>query len=153
VAPPRETTVPDIIASSGPRASRRFIEFFAATIRNCNTREAYARAVRSFFEWCSGRGYSNLHQLEPMTVAAYVEQLGRSQSKPTVKQHLAAIRMLFDWLVIGQVLPGNPASSVRGPAHVVRRGKTPVLSTDQARKLLDAIDTTCIFQSRDDQRL
>lgn len=84
-----------------------------------------------------------------MTVAAYVEDLGRTQSKPTVKQHLAAIRMLFDWLVVGQILPSNPASSVRGPTHVVKRGKTPVLSADEARKLLDSIDTSTVIGLRD----
>lgn len=141
--------VPAIVAAGGPQASRRFLEFFAATIRNGNTREAYARAVRTFFRWCSDRGYSELHQLEPMTVAAYIEQLGQSQSKPTVKQHLAAIRMLFDWLVVGQVLPSNPASSVRGPTHVVKRGKTPVLSPDEARRLLDSIDTGTVKGLRD----
>jgi site-specific recombinase XerD len=125
------------------------MEFFAATIRNANTREAYARAVRNFFDWCSARGYTDLHQLEPMTVAAYIEQLGQAQSKPTVKQHLAAIRMLFDWLVVGQVLPTNPASSVRGPAHVVKRGKTPVLSAEEARRLLDSIDGSTLIGLRD----
>lgn len=84
-----------------------------------------------------------------MTVAAYIEQLGQSQSKPTVKQHLAAIRMLFDWLVVGQVLPTNPASSVRGPAHVVKRGKTPVLSAEEARRLLDSIDGSTLIGLRD----
>jgi integrase len=47
--------------------------------------------------------------------------------------------MLFDWLVVGQVLAINPAHAVRGPKHVVKRGKTPVLSEDQARRLLDSI--------------
>jgi hypothetical protein len=47
--------------------------------------------------------------------------------------------MLFDWLVTGQVVPFNPASSVRGPKHVVKRGKTPVLSAEVARKLLNSI--------------
>jgi site-specific recombinase XerC len=47
-------------------------------------------------------------------VAAYVEALGKDFEKPTVKQHLAAIRMLFDWLVTGQVVATNPAHSVRG---------------------------------------
>ena len=75
-----------------------------------------------------------------MIVAAYIEQLGESHDKPTVKQHLAAIRMLFDWLVIGQVVPMNPAASVRGPKHVVKKGKTPVLSPDEARATLDSID-------------
>jgi site-specific recombinase XerC len=52
-------------------------------------------------------------------------------SAPTVKQHLAAIRMMFDWMVIGQIVPVNPAASVRGPKHVVKRGKTPVLKAEQ----------------------
>jgi integrase/recombinase XerD len=82
-------------------------------------------------------------------VAAYVEQLGRTKSPPTVKQNLAAIRMLFDWMVIGQVLPMNPASSVRGPKHVVKRGKTPVLTADQTRQLLDSIDTSDVIGLRD----
>src|SRR5260370_7838496 len=68
---------------------------------------------------------------------------------PSVKQHLAAIRMLFDFLVTGQVVPMNPASSVRGPKHVVRRGKTPVLKADQARTLLDSIKTDSIVGLRD----
>jgi site-specific recombinase XerC len=60
-------------------------------------------------------------------------------SKPTVKQHLAAIRMLFDWLVVGQVLAVNPAAAVRGPKYVIKKGKTPVLTPEEARLLLDSI--------------
>jgi len=63
----------------------------------------------------------------------------RAAARPTVKQHLAAIRMLFDWLIVGQVLAINPAHAVRGPKHVVNRGKTPVLSEEQARQLLESI--------------
>jgi site-specific recombinase XerC len=66
--------------------------------------------------------------------------LQTTAAKPTVKLHLAAIRMLFDWLVVGQVLAVNPAHAVRGPKHVVRRGKTPVLTEDQARHLLGSIE-------------
>jgi len=65
-----------------------------------------------------------------------VEREANGRSAPTVKQHLAAIRMLLDWLVTGQVIPHNPASAVRGPRHVVRRGKTPVLSVEETRQLL-----------------
>ncbi len=135
-------TVPIIIARSGEAASRRFLEFFFATIRNDNTRWAYARAVRRFFEWAEGRGISQLPQVEPIVIAAYVEELGRTMSKPSVKQALAAIRMCLDFLVTGGVLPYNPAASVRGPKHSVKRGKTPVLSADQARTLLDSISLT-----------
>jgi site-specific recombinase XerC len=70
-------------------------------------------------------------------------------AKPTVKQHLAAVRMCFDWLVTGGVLTVNPAHAVRGPKHVVKRGKTPVLTTDQARLLLDSIDTSTLVGLRD----
>jgi integrase/recombinase XerD len=59
-----------------------------------------------------------------------------------VKQHLAALRMLFDWLIIGHVLDVNPAHAVRGPNHIVKKGKTPVLTTDEARELLDSIALT-----------
>src|SRR5271157_629887 len=50
---------------------------------------------------------------------------------------------------MGQVMPVNPASSVRGPSHVVKRGKTPVLSPDEARRLLDHIDVSTHAGLRD----
>src|ERR1017187_6165520 len=137
--------VPKIIAAEGPEAVRRFVEFFTANIRNRNTRAAYAQAVGQFCRWCERRRFS-LDLIEPVTVAAYIEELSKIRSKPTVKQHLAAMRMLFDWLVLGQIIPGNPASFVRGPNYVVKRGKTPVLSAEDARKLLDSIPLTCIVR-------
>ena len=82
-------------------------------------------------------------------MAAYVEALQATAAKPTVKQHLAAIRMCFDWLVTGGILTVNPAHAVRGPKHVVKRAKTPVLTTDQARLLLDSIDTSTVVGLRD----
>jgi integrase/recombinase XerD len=131
--------VPATIADAGDGAARRFMEFFTANVRNPNTRQAYHRAAVEFFAWLEQRGLRELHHIEPMVVAAYIEQLQGTLSPPSVKQHLAGIRMLFDWLVVGQVLPANPASSVRGPKHVVKKGKTPVLEADDARRLLDSI--------------
>lgn len=133
--------VPKMIATEGEDAVRRFLEFFTAQIRNRNTRAAYVRAVNQFCVWCERRRFALL-LIEPITVAAYIEELTKTHSKPTAKQHLAAIRMLFDWLVLGQIIPSNPASVVRGPKHVVKRGKTPVLSSEDARKLLDSIPLT-----------
>jgi len=83
------------------------------------------------------------------TVATYIEQLGTKTSKPTVKQHLAAIRQLFDYLTTGGILDMNPAASVRGPRYVVKRGKTPVLSSEEARKLLDTIESDTLIGLRD----
>ena len=141
--------VPSIIAGAGDHARRRFLEFFTATIRNRNTRAAYARATRDFFDWCDAHGIRDLDTIEPLMVATYIEQLTGMRSAPTVKQHLAAIRMLFDWLVTGQVIPHNPASAVRGPRHVVRCGKTPVLSVEETRQLLNGIDTGNVVGLRD----
>jgi integrase/recombinase XerD len=144
-----EAAVPALVADAGEHAARRFLEFFAATIRNKNTRVAYYNDVRQFFAWCERRGIDGLKRIEPIHVALYVEELGYSFSKPTIKQQLAAVRMLFDWLVTGQVIRTNPAHSVRGPKHVVKRGKTPVLVTDQARELLESIDTSSVVGLRD----
>ena len=129
--------LPALIAVAGESAARRFLEFFTVTIRNKNTRLAYAKACSQFLTWCDERGIERLQDIEPMHVAGYIET--HAGSVPTVKQHLAAIRMLLDWLVTGQVLAMNPAHAVRGPRHVVSRGKTPVLTADQARTLLDSI--------------
>src|SRR3954454_21171342 len=144
-----EIGLPRVIAAGGDHAARRFVEFFTATIRNRNTRLAYARAVTQFFDWCDQHQIGGIVDIEPVHVAAYIEGLQQSMSKPTAKQHLAAIRMLFDWLVVGQVLATNPAHAVRGPKHVVRRGRTPVLNEEQARRLIESIDTSTLVGLRD----
>lgn len=140
--------LPAIIAGEGHRASRRFLEFFTANIRNPNTRLSYMRAIGPFLAWCEGRGLE-LRQIEPVIVAAYIERMTQERAPQTVKQHLAAIRMLFDWLVTGQVVPFNPAASVRGPRYSIKKGKTPVLSAEETRKLLDSIDTSHVVGLRD----
>jgi integrase/recombinase XerD len=140
--------VPAVVTEAGDRATRRFLEFFTASIRNPNTRSAYYRAVRDFFYWCEKR-HVPLEEVCPMLVAVYIEELGLHRAPPTVQQNLAAIRTLFDFLVIGQVVPFNPAASVRGPKYVVKKGKTPVLSAEDARLLLDSVDTSHVVGLRD----
>jgi site-specific recombinase XerD len=130
---------PSIYRGAGDHAARRFLEFFAATIRNKNTRMAYYRAACHFFAWVEQHEIGELADIEPIHVAAYIEALQATNAKPTVKLHLAAIRMLFDWLVIGQILAVNPAHAVRGPKHVVKRGKPPVLTEEEARRLFESI--------------
>src|ERR1700724_1383150 len=109
---------------------------------------AYARAVKQFFDWCEEHRLE-LHEIEAVTVAAYIELLGNQTSKPTVKQHLAAIRQLFAYLTSGGILEANPAASVRGPKYVVKRGKTPVLAAAEARQLLDSIESDTLIGLRD----
>jgi hypothetical protein len=118
--------VPALIADVSNDASWRYAEFFTANIRNAHTRWAYARACSRFFVWCKQRGLT-LGAIRPFDVPTYIEGLQQEHSAPRVKQQLAAVRMLFDWLNTVQVLPTNPAAAVRGPKPVVKSGKTPVL--------------------------
>ncbi len=141
--------VPALVHRAGERAQTRFWEFFVSNIRNAHTRRAYGRAIGEFLAWCERQGVASIVDVGPLHVGAYVEVLTLSRSAPTAKQRLAAIRMLFDWLVTGQIVPTNPAASVRGPRHVVKVGKTPVLDPQEARLLLDSIDVTTPAGLRD----
>jgi site-specific recombinase XerD len=141
--------LPALVTASGDRARIRFLEFFAATICNSHTRRAYGRAVADFLAWCAGVGVSDLAAVQPLHVATWIEVQTREHAAPTVKQRLAAVRHLFDWLVTGQVVAVNPAASVRGPAHSARVGKTPILDPLEARALLDSIDVETVVGLRD----
>src|SRR3984885_9899295 len=146
---PSGPILPALIAGAGKKAAWRFIEFFTVNIRNKNTRAAYGQAAGAFLRWCEDRGITCIEDVQPVHVAGYIEQLGKERSAPTVKQHLACIRMLFDWLVTGQVVPSNPAHAVRGPRHSVSKGATAVISSEEARQLLDSMDTSSMVGLRD----
>jgi integrase/recombinase XerC len=133
-------TLPALITAAGDRARLRFLEFFAANIRNPHTRRAYYRAAQEFLAWCASIGVPSIAAVQPIHVATWIEAATRELAAPSVKQRLAALRHLFDWLVNGQVVPVNPAHTVRGPRHVVTTGQTPVLDPAEARALLDSID-------------
>jgi site-specific recombinase XerD len=141
--------LPAIVAEAPEHTRVHFLEFFVAAIRNPNTRRAYAHAVGEFLAWCAQAGVTSITAVQPLHVAAWIELQTQTLSAPTVKQYLAAIRHLFDWLVIGQVVPHNPAASVRGPSHTARKGKTPVLDATEARQLLDSIDVSTPIGLRD----
>lgn len=142
--------LPSLIVRAGGVAERRYLEFFAARIRNRNTREAYLRAVRDFFDWVENdAGIENLLDIEPLHVAAWVETNTQTYEAQSVKQQLAALRHLFDWLVTGHVLHTNPASFVRGPKFSYTKGKTPILTPTEARKLIRSIPTDTVVGLRD----
>ena len=143
------TIVPALIANEGDAAGlQRYVEFFTAHINNPNTRRAYARACARFFAWCETRGVT-LSAIRPFDVAAWINELQEKHGAAGVKQQLAAVRMLFDWLVVGQVVPMNPDAAVRGPKYVVKTGKTPVLDGAEWRKLIDSIPTETVRDLRD----
>jgi site-specific recombinase XerD len=141
--------LPTRLFAPTPKAAKRVVEFFTAQINNDHTRKAYLSATRRFAAWCEAKGLNELCEVHPFDVATFIKELEREFSAPTVKQHLAAVRMLFDWLVTGHVLDTNPAHAVRGPRYVVTKGKTPVLAADEARALLDSIPTSSPIGLRD----
>lgn len=141
--------VPALVAGVGDAASWRYMEFFAANIRNPHTRRTYRRAVADFCAWCADASVGSILHVRPLHVAAWVELQTREHAASTAKQRLAAVRHLFDWLVTGQIVPVNPAASVRGPRHIVKSGKTPVLEPEEVRALLDGIDVSTPAGLRD----
>jgi site-specific recombinase XerD len=126
-----------MVAALGDQASWRYVEFF----------RQYRQRPHAPGAWCEQRCLA-LTAIRPFDVAAWVKELDE-HSAPSVKQQLAAVRMLFDWLVIGQVMSMNPAAAVRGPKHVVKTGKTPVLDAVEWRKLIDSIPTETVRDLRD----
>lgn len=154
---PREMTavgfssLPAMVKRSGDAAISRFIEFFILGYRNKNTREGYARDLRDFCRWCEDAGIERIQEVKPGHVAAHIEWLliRQARAESTVKRHLAAIRKLFDWLVVGHIIEVSPAGSVKGPAHVVTRGLTPEMSPEEVKRLLTAIPKGTLIGLRD----
>ena len=95
-APP---VFPVALLTPAPTAARRVLEFFTAQITNDHTRKAYLNAARRFAGWCDEHGIGQLVGVQPVHVVAFIKQLQAGFEPPTVKQHMAALRMLFDWLV------------------------------------------------------
>ncbi|MGC4026169.1 MAG: tyrosine-type recombinase/integrase [Mesorhizobium sp.] len=138
-----------IIQNAGSKAEERFIEFFVAQIRNPNTRLAYYRSVLELMNWAESVGIEDVRLIQPVHVATWVEDISKRYSVSSVKQKLAAVKMLFDWLVTGQIIPTNPANSVKSPRQSIQKGKTPVLDPSEARKLLSSINTQSLVGLRD----
>ena len=145
-------TLSPLVQSGGESAGRRFLEFFTVTIRNPHTRRAYYRAASALLDFCEERGVIDLKQIQPMMVAAFIETRTGEKSAPTVKQELAAIRQMFDYLVTGHVVEVNPAAAVRGPRYSVQKGKTPVLAREEARHLLASIPTVYIYKEGNEEK-
>jgi site-specific recombinase XerD len=135
--------LPALIARAGPSTRKKFFEFFTVPIRNANTRAAYYRAIQQFLAWVERAGYQDLEDIEPITVAAYIETLQRQAAPPTVKQHMAAIRMLFSWLTEKGALAMNPAREVKTERFSRTEGKTPAFVDGEVQKLLDARTPAC----------
>ena len=123
---PSQGQPPAIIDGSGHKARDRIEHFLRAAIDNDNTRRAYGRALGSFFAFLEDGGKDRVQDIGPLDVRDYLDAAkANGLSTATLKQHMAAIRMLFDHLVTGGVLEHNPALSVKAPRQKLGKGKTP----------------------------
>ena len=140
--------LPAVVEAAGEKARYKFVEFFLGRLENPNTRRAYGRAAYRFLNWCHERGLE-LTEIHPVATAAYFRQLQGELSAPSVKQHLAGVKHLFDWFVVEGVTSFNPAASVKGPRYSPKHGKTPALTTDETRRLMDTIGLETVKDYRD----
>ncbi|MEA2728885.1 MAG: hypothetical protein QOD93_3622 [Acetobacteraceae bacterium] len=108
-----QTVPPALIAASGARAALRFLEFFAANIRNQHMRRADGRGVTEFLTWCDYNQVPSIVAEQPLHVAARFKEQIREHAVPIVRRHLAALHHLFDRLVTGLVMQADPAGLVR----------------------------------------
>src|SRR3954470_10026490 len=149
----REVAAPPIVRAAGPGAEYAYADFFKAKISNPNTRMAYKRAVDRFLGWCQVRGLT-LRQVTSFVVGDYLEHHlndkdGRPLSAPSKKQHLAGLRHFFDNQQMYHGVGINPASSVRGPKHSAREGKTPRFQGKQGRRPNDLVKEGDVVGVRD----
>jgi site-specific recombinase XerD len=140
------STVPPVVADSGPAALFVWEEFVAGQLRNRHTRSAYLAAIRRFLEWVQP-AIQRLEQITPGQIGRYLDQ--HPGSPPTKKLALAALRKFFDLMVLRHIIILNPAASVRSDRYQSIEGKTPAITTEQIRQLIAAIDTTSRVGLRD----
>jgi site-specific recombinase XerD len=147
---PTAGQLPAIIQGSGRKARDRIEHFLRAAIDNDNTRRAYGRALGSFFAFLEDGGRERVQDIGPLDVRDYLEAAkANGLSTATLKQHMAAVRMLFDHLVTGGVIEHNPALSVKAPREKLGKGKTPVLTAEEAGELLRSIESDTVTGLRD----
>ncbi len=128
-----------------------FRNFFEGSLRCANTRRAYERSAALFFNHAHAQlGITSLEDVKPFHVSAWLDAMTASGlSAPTVKQRLAALNGLFESLLVQRIISSNPVRLVKGPRHVISKGRTPVLSGEEMVQLLEAIDTSTLIGKRD----
>lgn len=128
-----------------------FRNYFEGKLRCANTRRAYERSASSFFIFAAERlALPSIDHVKPYHISAWLDSmLANGLSAPTVKQRLAALNGLFESLLVQRIISSNPVRLVKGPRHVISKGRTPVLSGEEMVQLLESIDTSTLIGKRD----
>lgn len=140
--------IPAALANAPEKALSAFIEFFAATLPNANTRSNYLRDVKRFFAWCQERHFDPL-TVNSIHLSGYREDLRRDLEPPSVKRHFSSLRSLYAWWVEKGVLDKNPVREVKTEKFSRTEGKTPALSSEDTRRLFESFDTSSLVGLRD----
>jgi site-specific recombinase XerD len=138
--------LPTAVDRSGTSGRFAWDEFFLGHLRNPHTRAAYLNSVKRFLAWIEPVEL-DLSRITPGMVGQYFDEL--ALSIPSKKLHMSAIRQFFNVLVQRHIVLLNPALSVKTERFSVSEGRTPEITTDQARKLLESIPCTTAIGVRD----
>ena len=139
------------LRAADPQTIQAIIEFFKVRIRNAHTRRSYVRAAKDFLIFVAGRPTGQqLSTIQTVDVQDWMTAMEASGlAAPTIKQRLAAVKMLFTALMDARSVSSNPALIVKGPRYSIDIGKTPVLTSEEVRVLLDSIDLSTLVGQRD----
>jgi integrase/recombinase XerD len=132
--------------STRAKTTETFLELLGARVRNPNTRSAYRVAWRSFLAFCSTR-HLELQRVKAYHVGSWLDQHPGSRS--TQRQHLAAVRLLIDSLLMRGVVEYNPAARARPPRLVRESSHTPVFEEAEIVAFLDSISLKSLKDIRD----
>src|SRR5258705_5315655 len=132
--------------STRAKTAEIFFELLGARMRNPNTRSAYRVAWRSFLAFCSARRLE-LESVTAYHVGSWSDQ--HPESRSTYGQHLAAVRLLFDSLMMRGVVEYNPAARAKPPRLVRESSRTPVFEEAEIVRFLDSISPNSLKEIRD----
>src|SRR5208337_2365775 len=143
-------TAADLISGSSEskraKISETLLNILEGRVRNSNTRKAYKAAWRSFFEFCSEYKLE-LDRVKPYHFGLWLKR--HTGSVATQRQHLAAVRLLFDHLLEKGVVDINPAARAKPPRLERESAHTAVFEQNEIKAFLEAIKLDSLIDKRD----
>ena len=138
--------MPGSSESKRAKVSETLLNILEGRVRNSNTRKAYKAAWRSFFAFCSEYKLE-LDRAKPYHVGMWLKR--HPGSVATQRQHLAAVRLLFDHLLEKGVVDNNPAARAKAPRLERESAHTPIFEQNEIKTFLDAIKVDSLIDKRD----
>ncbi len=110
-----------------------------ANISNPQTRRAYQSDLTQFIAFVGIQTPTEFRQVTRAHILAWRADLEKQElAGSTIRRKLAALASLFEYLCNQNAVTHNPVKGVKRPVVETQEGKTPALSNQQARQLLEA---------------